>query len=55
MDLPTLLLLSRDKVPNIRIAIAKLLKESVLSIGRSSLISAKTLIFFPSGQIIVPT
>lgn len=33
--LPTLLHLARDKVPNVRIAVAKMLKESVLGIGRS--------------------
>jgi len=32
--LPTLLQLARDKVPNVRIAIAKLLNDSVMSSGR---------------------
>ena len=32
--LPTLLQLARDKVPNVRIAIAKLLKDSVMSSGQ---------------------
>ena len=31
--LPTLIHLARDKVPNVRIAVAKMLKESVLGIG----------------------
>ena len=32
--LPTLIHLARDKVPNVRIAVAKMLKESVLGIGK---------------------
>lgn len=32
--LPTLIHLARDKVPNVRIAVARMLKDSVLSIGR---------------------
>ena len=32
--LPCLLLLARDKVPNVRIAIAKLLKDTVMSRGK---------------------
>ena len=33
--LPSVLLLARDKVPNIRIAIAKLLKDSIMQCGQS--------------------
>ncbi len=35
--LPILLQLARDKVPNVRIAVARMIKESVLKIGETSL------------------